>query len=316
MNDERLEQLLGSLRYDRMDRAADVRTRQRLEGEWADLQERRGLGWRLRSLVPGAVAVALLVGAAMATLGAPGDSPLYGARVAIEDAAVILYPDPQDRAQYLLGLYEQRQAEAARLEATGSAASGGARRIEERTLDAVKALLPRAPEVETPPPASPEPTPTPTPSPSPSASPTPSATPTATPPRPAPTPTPAPATTRTATPRPTPTPTPTPKPTITPLPTKAAEPTGTPMVVVVAGTVTDPDGKPAVGACVSVLTSECQAHTTSAGTYKIAVTARIGQTLAVYAWRADATGHITYKGTASAVVRGSTVQVPTIGLRQ
>jgi hypothetical protein len=48
--------------------------------------------------------------------------------------------------------------------------------------------------------------------------------------------------------------------------------------------------------------------------YKLVASARVGQTVTVYAWRTDATGRITFKGYASAVVRGNTVEVPPIQL--
>jgi hypothetical protein len=310
MNDERLVEMLGSLGHERMDRAADARARQRLENEWADIQDRRGTSW-LRALAPALIAIGFVAIAAFATLRAPGDSPLYGARIAIEDAAANAYADPQARVQYLLGLYEQRQAEAARLETIGSAASSGARRIEQRTLASLQALLPLAPEEEVPPAASPSPpVPIATPSSAPaSASPTPRPTATPSPVTAAATARPTPVATltplRTEPPRPTPTPTPKP----TPTPTKSDT-----VPVVLNGTVVDATGAPAGEVCISVAATDCQTRTTSAGIYRLTVNARIGQTVYVYAWVSDATGKITYKGTASAVVRGSTVQVPTIAL--
>ena len=306
MNDERLVEMLGSLGHERMGRAADARARQRLEGEWADVQERRRSSWR-RVLAPVVIAAGFIALAGFTTLRAPGDSPLYGARIAIEDAAANAFADPQARLQYLLGLYDQRQAEAARLESIGSAASSGARRIEQRTLATLQSLLPNAPEE---PPAG---------SPAPSAlvslpsvapeSPSPTAQPSGTPP-PATSPTtarPTPLQTPTRTEPPRATPVTTPKPTPTPIKSDLVP-------IVLNGTVVDAAGAPAREVCVSVVAGDCQTRTTAAGVYRLAVSARLGQTVYVYAWIADATGKITFKGGASAVVRGSTVQVPTISL--
>ena len=309
MNDDRLGELLGSLRSERMGRIGDARARLRLEGEWADIQERRARPF-LRRLAPIVISVSFLALVAFATLHAPGDSPLYGARIAVEDLAANVYADPQDRVQYLLALYDQRQAEAARLESIGSAASSGARRIEQRTLATLQALLPHAPEEEAPSPApSPVPSapavlPSPSATPEPTASPAVPRTPTSTP-RPTTPPTSAPpATTR-------PTPVPTPKPTATPLATPTRDLT---IPVTLNGTIVDAGGAPAGEVCVSVTAPECSTRTTSAGIYRLVISAKYGQTVAVYAWIADATGKILYKGTASVVARSTVIQVPTIQL--
>jgi hypothetical protein len=100
-------------------------------------------------------------------------------------------------------------------------------------------------------------------------------------------------------------PTPTPKPTVT----------GTATVVVLSGSVVELDGGPATDACVSLVAGRCDARTTSAGAYRLAVTAKAGQSVTVYAWRTDATGRMTHKGWSSAVVRGSAVEMPKIELK-
>lgn len=310
MSDERLTDLLGSLRYERVSRGADARIRERLQREW----DARPLGRALspRRFLLAFAALSFAAALVFATAGARGDSPLYAVRVAVEDAAALLYADPAARAEYLLALHEQRQAEAARLEAIGSAASSGARRIEQRTLEALRALLPQAPEEEPLVAASPTPSPTPEPTPTPTPEPTPTPAPTATAtPRPSPTPLATPVRTPTPTPvRPAPTPTPKPA-TPTPKPTVAV----TAGVVVLSGAVADHDGRPAVEVCVSVIAGQCQTRTTATGTYRLAVTAKTGQTVTVYSWRTDATGRMTHKGTASAVVRGTAVEMPHIALK-
>lgn len=300
MNDERLTGLLASLRQERMDRAADDRIRARLEHAWTAREARRSWGYRLRRLPPVFATLALVAGLAGATMSASGDSVLYGIRVAVEDAALILHPDLEDRNEYLLALFEQRQSEAARLESSGNAlAAARVREIEQQTLRQLEASLPKLPDEA--PVAAPVPSESPTPSPSAS-----------------PTPVPAPSV---ATPRtPTPTSTPTPRPT-TPPPARtptAPPPTGTPLPVTLTGNVKDPDLTLANGACVSIalpadLTAPCDTKTSS-GAYRFTISARINQSVTVYAWRYDTTAKILYKGSASAVIRGSTVAMPDIKL--
>jgi len=320
MSDDRLVELLGSLRYERLPRAADERVRRRLVEEW-DARDAVGRGL-LRALLPVAATLMLVLGATVATVTAPGDSRLYGARVAIEDAAATLYPDGPARAAYLLGLYEQRQAEAARLEAAGSAAAAAARAIEQRTLARLEALLAGPPDPETQ--AGAQPSASPSGSPSPTPSPTPS-------PSPAPTPTPSPAATSRplpssaspaiiTTPRPTPAPTksqsPLPTAKATPTPTfNTADPSPTAGPVLLKGQVKGADGLPAVGACVSLVIERCDTRTGAEGEYTRAAHAKTGQTVTVYAWRTDSTGRIIEKGLASAVVRGTLVELPDIELR-
>lgn len=304
MNDDRLTGLVGSLRHERMDRVADDRTRARLEQAWAARQARRGWGFRVRRLAPVLATLVLVAGLAGATMNASGDSALYGIRVAVEDAAVLLHPDPEDRNEYLLALLDQRQSEAARLESSGNAlAASRVREIEQNTLRQLEATLPKPPDED--------PVTAPMPSESPTSSPT--ATPT---PTPVPTPqatTPA----RTATPTPRPTATPTPARTPTPAP---PQPTGTSFPVTLTGNVKNPDLTLADGACVSIalpsdVTAPCTTKT-SGGTYRLTISGRINQVVTVWAWRYDATTKTTYKGSASATVRGSTVQLPDIKLQK
>lgn len=304
MNDDRLTGLLGALRNERMDRVVDERIRARLEHAWTARQRERSFGFRLRRLAPIVATMALFAGLGGATMNAPGDSVLYGIRVAVEDAAVALHTDPEDRAEYLVSLLDQRQAEAARLEATGNAAAASkVRDIEQNTLRVVRATLPEAPEIEAPAPTATQ-TESPSPSPSPSPTPTPSVaavvTPQPTATRPAPTPT-----------RPPATPAPTPR---TPTPTPAA--TGSAIPVTATGLVKNADGTPAAGVCVIVTTSTSTCATTTGpdGTYRVTVAGKINQTLTLYFKRQD--GTILWKGTASAVIHGTTVAMPIVYLQK
>ncbi|MDQ2951101.1 MAG: hypothetical protein M3R54_02430, partial [Chloroflexota bacterium] len=165
MTDDRLQGMLGSLRHERMDRIADDKIRARLENTWTTRLERRSFSFRFRRFAPMLATVVLIVGLGAASMTAPGESPLYGFRIAVEDAAIALHPAGEERAEYVVGLLEQRQAEAARLEATGNAAAASkARQIEQDTLRLVRAMLPVAPDVDPAPVVtateSPSPTPT------------------------------------------------------------------------------------------------------------------------------------------------------------
>lgn len=307
MNDERLTGLLGSLHHERMDRIADAKIRERLEHAWTVREQRRGWRWQVRRLAPVLATVVLLAGLGTATMNASGDSALYAVRVTIEDAAVLLHPNLEDRNEYLASLLDQRQSEAARLEAAGNAlAAGRVRQIEQDTLRRLQASLPKAPEendnavVQPAPTASPSETPAATPSASPS--PTPSLSVTERPPTPTPT--------RTATPTPTPTPARTPTP----------APTGSPMLVVLSGTVKNPDLTLADGACVAIsppptaATTDCAGAKTTQGAYRLSISARLNQVVTVYAWRYDAIAKVMYKGYAVITVRGQAATVPDIKL--
>lgn len=314
MNDERLQGLLGSLRHERMDRIADHEIRARLEAAWTTRQQQRSLGFRARRLAPILATGVLMVALGTATMSAPGESPLYGLRVALEDAAIALHIDPDDRAAYVLSLLDDRQAEAARLEAAGNAAAAGrARAIEQNTVRIARAMLPQTPELPAPAPAASDlPTPTPPPSPSP--------TPTATPAR-TPAPTAAPpaiATTRPATPRPTaaPTKTLTPAPTATPVktPTPTRTPTGSPLVVQANGYVKNPDATPASGVCVRLFsaTASCTIVTGADGTYRVSFSGRVNQVITIYLTRQE--GTIPWKGSATMTIKSATVQMPDVKL--
>lgn len=304
MNDDRLTGLLGQLRNERMDRVADDRTRARLENAWSTRQRRRGLSWRVRRFAPVVATIVLLVGLAGATMNASGDSVLYGVRVAVEDAAVALHTDPEDRNEYLLSLLTERQEEAARLESTGNAlAAGHVRQVEQQTLQRLMAQLPQAPDDAAAVQLAPTDTPAPTVTPSPSPSPT---------PEPIVPPTPS-ANARTPTPRPTA------RPTATPTRTATPAPTGTPFPVTFSGIVKNPDGTPASGVCVFQSTSvtpgaNCFAISGADGTYHFIEAARLYQTLSFYFTRQD--GTVLYKGAASVKVFGPKVTVPIVYLQK
>ncbi len=300
MNDERLTALLGSMRHERIDRIADAEIRAKLETAWTARQERRSFTFRLRRIAPMLATLAVVAILSGMTMTASGESPLYGIRVAVEDAAVALHADPEDRAEYLVTLLEQRQAEAARLESTGNAlAASRARKIEQDTLRVVRAMLPQAPEVQ--PLPAPAPTSTPTLAPSP------------TPPPAAPLVAPPTATQRPATPRPT---TPAPVPTTTPTPVKTSPiPTGTPMPVLVSGTVRNADGALADGVCVMLNTGGgCLGNPTVQGAYRYTLSGRVNQTITLYFMRQD--GTVLWKGTVSGMVRSGILQMPDVKLQK
>lgn len=293
MNDDRLVGMLSALRTERMERTADQQLRARLENAWTVRETQSGLGWRLRRPVLVIATAALVFGGIATTLSAPGDSALYTLRVTIEDLAIPLHRDPEDRAEYLVSLLEQRTAEAARLEATGNAlAASHVRDIERDTLRMVQQNLPVAPEIV-------EPAPTESPSPSPTASSSPSPT-----PSPAPT-----ATQRPATPRPTTPPaTTTRPPTATPRPTTAA----TPQAVSFAGAIKNPDGSYATNVCISLSQGgSCLAVT--GPTFKVTFSGKIGQSVTLYFLRSD--GIKTYKATLTKTISSTYVDVGIVLLR-
>ena len=294
MNDDRLVGMLAALRTERMERTADQELRARLENAWTVRETQSGLGWRMRRPVLVIATAALVLGTIATTLSAPGDSALYSLRVTIEDLAIPLHRDPEDRAEYLVSLLEQRTAEAARLEATGNAlAASHARDIERDTLRMVQQNLPVAPEIV-------EPAPTESPSPSPTASPSPT---------PSPTPSVVPATQRPATPRPTTPPvTTTRPPTATPRPTTAA----TPQAVSFAGVIKNPDGSYATNVCISLSQGgSCLAVT--GPSFKVTFSGKIGQSATLYFLRSDGTK--TYKATLTKTISSTYVDVGTVLLR-
>jgi len=299
VNDDRLTGLLAALRAERMERTADQKLRARLENAWTAREDRSGLAWRLRRPVLTVATTALIVGFAATTLSAPGDSPLYSLRVTIEDLAIPLHRDPEDRAEYLVSLLEQRTSEAARLEATGNAlAASRARDIERQTLRMVQQNIPAAPDAVD---AAPTDSPSPSPTPSPAASPTPTPT-----DAPAPDATQSPATQRPVTAPPAttqPTATPTPK------PTTAA----TPQAVTFTGAVKNPDGTYATNVCVSFnAAGPCQVVTTSA-TFRVTFSGKIGQSVTLYFLRTD--GIKTYRAYITKTVSSTYVDVGIVLLR-
>src|SRR5207249_1146654 len=254
-----LARALGGLKGARMDDVAADEIRKRLEQPWTERGPRR----RPRFVIPGfaraSAVAALVVVVAFATMRAPADSPLYGARVAIEDSLVSLQSDP---VEYLSQLYAERLEEAARFEATGNVlAASRARSAQSEALRLLNQISP-GPEQSPEPSAStaitlPSPSPTPETSASPTDSPTPA------PPRPT--------IVRTPTPKPTTTTT---KPSLTPPPT--------PMSVHAYGYVLYADGTGVDGACVSTsLDGICVAGSIK-GRVDLQFTAKKGQAITFY----------------------------------
>ncbi len=305
MNDERLTAMLGSLRHERMDRIADDKIRARLENAWSARAERRSLSFHLRRWAPVLATLVLFLGLGTTTMNAAGDSPLYGMRIAIENASIAFHVDPAERSDFVMSLLDQRQAEAARLEAIGNAAAASrARQIEKDTL----AMLPQTPEVQ----PAPAPAPTNTPSPTPSPTVAPTAAPTV---AVAPTAPPGATTTRTATPRPpTPTPTRTPSPTVR-TPTPPPTPTGPSFLALAKGTVKNSDGSPAGSVCIRLDTTSspgCVMTSSPDGTYTFSFSARVNQSVTFYFTRQD--GTILWKAQTTVLVKTATVNVPTVKL--
>ena len=293
MNDDRLVDMLSALRTERMERTADQKLRTRLENAWTVRESQSGVAWRLRRPVLVIATAALVFGSIATTLSAPGDSALYTMRVTIEDLAVTLHRDPEDRAEYLVSLLEQRTAEAARLEATGNAlAASHVRDIERDTLRMVQQNLPVAPEVVEPVPTE-SPSQSPTPSPTPTPSPVPSATQSPATPRPTTAP-------PAATPRP---------PTATPRPTTAA----TPQAVTFTGTIKNPDGTYATNVCVSLSQGGSCLQVASSGTFRVTFSTKIGQSVTLYFLRSD--GVKTYKATLTKTASSTYVDVGIVLLR-
>ena len=304
MNEDTLGRALGALRTTRMSEAASDRVREELENAWRDRVSRQT---RRRGLVvPGfarAFAIAALVFAVgLGTLRAGADSPLYGARIALEDGLVGLQADP---VGYLSELYQERLEEAARFEATGNAlAAGRARDAQEDALRLLNKIEPQAQQ---------EP---PQPSPStaitlPSPSPTREAT-VAPTPVPTPTPTLAP-TVRPATPRPaTAPPTVTDKP-VTTAPTPA--PTPTQFAVHVTGTVTYADSTAVNDACVSLTLDGSCVATTVNGKMDFWLFAKKYDGIAVYVKKIDLMSGRTLRGKITGTVTGPTLVLGNVTLR-
>src|SRR6266849_8758423 len=143
MMQDSLATALGGLKRTRMDDVAADEVRKRLERAWAERATRS----RPRFAIPifaRALAVALLVVfVAFSTMRAAADSPLYGARVAVEDSLVAFQSDP---VGYLSQLYTERLEEAARFEATGNALA--ASRARGAQSEALRLLTQISPEPE------------------------------------------------------------------------------------------------------------------------------------------------------------------------
>ena len=298
---------LGGLKGTRMDDVAADEVRKRLERAWAQRATRS----RSRFAVPGfarAFAVAaLLVFVAFSTMRAGADSPLYGARVAVEDSLVAFQSDP---VGYLSQLYTERLEEAARFEAMGNAlAASRARSAQTKALRLLNQISPEAEQSPEPSPsastaitlASPTATPATTVSPIESPTPVPTATPRPTMAR---TPTPQPAT---ASPAPTPNLTTTTKPSLSPTPT--------PMTVHAYGYVLYADGSPVDGACVSTsLDGMCVAGSIK-GRVDLQFSAKKGQSITLYFRNYDASRGATLHGKVTVTVGGPEVALGTITLR-
>ena len=302
-----LARALGTLKGARMDDVAADDIRKRLETAWAERAQRRP---RSRFVVPGfarAFAVAALVMVvAFSTMRAAADSPLYGARVAVEDSLVAFQSDP---VGYLSHLYDDRLEEAARFEATGNALA--ASRARDAQGEALRLLNQISPQSE----QSPEPSastaitlPSPSPTPETPAAATES-------PTPEPTATPRPTTARTSTPKPaTPSPTPTPKPT-TATTKPSLTPTPTPMDVHAYGYVLYADGSAVDGACVSTsLDGTCVAGSIK-GRVDLQFSAKKGQSITLFFRNYDASRGGTLHGKVTVTVGGPEVALGTITLR-
>jgi hypothetical protein len=300
MTEDTLARALGALKGTRMDEVASDQVRRRLEKSWAERATRRRPRFAIPAFARAVVVATIVVLFAFSTMRAAADSPLYGARVAVENSLVAFQSDP---VGYLSQLYSERLEEAARFEATGNALA--ASRARDAKNEALRLLNQISPE----PSESPEPSastaitrPSPSPTPDMSAAATAS-------PSPDPTATPRPTTVGTATPKPaTPTPKPaTPKPTMTP--------TATYMTVHATGEVLYSDGSRVNGACVSTsFDGMCVAGTIN-GKVDLQFTAKKGQSITLYFRNYDAARGGTLHGKVTVTVGGPEVLLGTITLR-
>jgi len=295
VNEGSLARALGALRSTHMPELASDRVRDELERAWrdrADRPQRRGLAVPAFARAFALVTVVVVTG--FLTLRAGADSPLYSARIAIEDTLVLFQAD---RVEYVTALYEERAEEAARLEAVGNAlAAGHAREAEADTLRLLNRIMPRTED------PSPEPSPAivvaPTAEPSLAPTVTPTPIPTATrpgTPPPAPAPTPKPATTRPST----------------------VTPTATPAYFTVhaTGYVTSADGTPVNDACVSTgIDSSCVTSTTN-GRIDFVLLGRKGQSITLYVRKLDPLTGATQRGKVTTVVTGPTLFLGQIVIR-
>jgi outer membrane biosynthesis protein TonB len=312
MMQDSLARALGNLKGTRMDDVAGDDIRKRLDQAWGERAARRRSGFVVPGFARAFAVAALVVVVAFATMGASADSPLYGARVTVEDALVAYQSDP---VAYLSDLYEERLEEAAHFEATGNAlAASRARDAQKEALRLLNQLSPQP--AESPQPSASTAISVPTPSPTPEETAAPTVAPT-----PSPTATPLPLVVRTATPKPaTATPKPaTPTPKLTPKPTATAKPSPTPaptpMNVHATGEVLYADGTRVNGACISMtLDGLCVAGTIN-GKIDMHFTAKKGQSVSVYVRNYDAQRGGTLHGKVTVTVGGTEVLLGTITLR-
>jgi hypothetical protein len=308
MMQDSLARALGGLKGTRMDAVAADDVRKRLEQAWTQRAKSRRPRFAVTGFARAFVIAAFVVLAAISTMRAAADSPLYVARVAIEDSLVAFQSDP---VGYLTGLYDERIAEASRFEATGNAlAASRARDAQSEALRLLNQITPEPDESPDPSASTaitlPSPSPTPetpavatqTPTPEPTATPQPVyRTPTLKPATPSPTPKP-------ATPSPKPA---TPKPTVTPTPSA--------MTVHATGDVLYADGTRVNGACVSMaLDGMCFAGTIN-GKIDLQLTAKKGQSVTLYVRNYDGARGGTLHGKVTVTVGGPDVLLGTITLR-
>ena len=302
MSDDRLLSVLKRLGDEELSHSADRAIRGRLELAWKPGARPAAFAFPpIRRFVPALATLVLIAGALGTVLGAGADSPLWDARVALEEAAAVLRLSPADRIAYLFELVQSRTEEAARQEAAGHPdAATKARAAASSAVFALDGNIPRIEiDLSTPAPAvSPAASPSPANSPSPSAAPSAPVVPAAQ--LPAPTTPPA---TRTIPPTfsPTRTVTPTPKPTIT-----------------FSGMVKDAAGGPVTDACITTSsaiptsTTACITKTTN-GSYGFSTAATPGQSITLFAYWKDAAGQ-TFAGSSTTTVTKPTTLMPTITL--
>jgi hypothetical protein len=314
MSDDRLLAALERIGGEELSTASDRKIRGRLETAWTAYAEMASTPWfGVRRLAPVLAGLVLVVGFSGTALGASADSPLWDARVALEQAGVFLRVANDDRVAYLLDLVQFRTEEAARQEAAGH--PGAAVRARAAVSSAVVALDGNIPQLEatvpSPAPIASSPT---APALSPSPTPTPSAmsTPPAqlaasqTPSHPA-----VPATTMPA--RTEPPQLATPTPTRTPMTSSSARPT-----ITIAGTVRDASGANVSGACISTSpqfptsTTQCTLKT-NGGSYGFSSTVTPGQTITLYAYWISPTGE-NFAGSTTATVTAPTTVMPAVTL--
>src|SRR6266542_4395933 len=124
MNDDRLQGALRQIGEQRMSPSAAASLRSRLDDEWAHSGPGGKWNWPFRMLVPAAT-LALALGLGGTALGAGADSPLWPARLALEETWLQAQQSAEARADYLVELIDSRTTEAAKQEATGNALAAG-----------------------------------------------------------------------------------------------------------------------------------------------------------------------------------------------